>query len=88
MENPNRPGPDGLEQKLTEILADHHVHEVLNEWLTAHISGAMVGALKEPAGLDDLVQSLSFRGRCNVLGELRDEIEALHEKGQNELKNQ
>ncbi len=74
-----------LEEQLTEILADSHVHEVLSAWLSEHASGVLVRALMETRGLDELILSLSFRGRHNQLTELKDEMEALHERGQNEL---
>lgn len=79
---------ENLEKKLAEILADPHVYEALSAWIDMRASGALVRALTETGGMEELILSLSFRGRYNELNELKDEMEALHEKGQKELKNQ
>lgn len=74
-----------LEKQLTEILADPHVHEVFNAWVEQRLLNVLPVVLSESGSLDALVRSLCYRGRFNELTDMKDEIEALHEKGQNEL---
>ena len=74
-----------LEEKLTEILADSHVHEVLSAWIQQRLSGVLSVALSEYGSFDNFLRSLFYRGRCNELTDMKDEMEALHERGQNEL---
>lgn len=76
---------ENLEKQLTEILADSHVHEVLSAWVQQRLSNVVSVALGESGSFDALVRSLFYRGRCNELSDMKDEMEALHEKGQNEL---
>jgi len=79
---------ENLENKLTEVLADPHVHEVLSAWFSMRASGALAGVLAEKGGLDSVIQSLNYRGRYNELIELTFAIKDFHEKGQKQLKNQ